>query len=144
MSDLWLKRPYDKATDENGCVYLALKSFAHSSYGKSRGAQVDGSDEERLYWKEHAPVILRCIEYGETEVLCDPDMPEVIWAFAITRGDTVHYAVIKRRFKAEADAMFRDLLGDRLDRECTYTHDFSGTGLHVPRNWRYNPYAVLP
>lgn len=139
----WVKRPYT-AADANGVIYIWLKSHAHSSFGRARGAQHDGTDEERAYWSEHRPVVLRCIEYGETVVLADTDCPEVIWAFACTRGDTVHYVAVKRRFKDEAEAMFRDLLGDRLDRAVTYTHDLTGTGLSVPRAWKFNPYAAAP
>ena len=136
----WIKRAYDPA-DEAGVLYLHLKSFAHSPFGRAQGAHIDGSDGERAYWKAHREVVLGLLASADTEVLCDPEEPSVFWAFAITRGDLVHYAVVKRRFRGESASMFRDLLGERLDRPCTYTHDFAGTGLTVPASWILNPYA---
>ncbi len=144
MSDLWRIRSYDEAIDINGVLYLYLKSFAHSSFGRARGAQVDGSDGERTYWAYHRKVFEHLLKSAETRVLCDPEEPSVIWAVATTSGeDVVHYCVVKRKFKEFAADMFRALLGDRLDRPCTYTHCLQGTGVLVPASWCLNPYRVL-
>lgn len=143
MSDPWVIRAYDPVTDENGVVYLWLKSFAHSSFGRVRGAHVDGSDGERAYWAAHKEIVLRLLSHAETKVLCDPEDPLVIWAFACAKGDVVHYAVVKRKFREFSGEMFRALLGDRFDRPCMYTHELSGTGLQVPSTWMLNPYAFM-
>ncbi len=143
MNETWTIRKYDQTTDENGAIYLYLKSFAHSSYGRARGAHVDGSDAERTYWEDHRGVMLHILKTADTTVICDPEEPSVIWAVASTRGDTVFYALVKRKFKEFAPEMFAALLGDRLERPCTYTHCLQGTGLVVPSSWRLNPYAVL-
>ena len=129
MADSWAIRPYDASLDESGVVYLWLKSFAHSSFGRATGAHVDGSDAERAYWASHREVVLKLLNCADTFVLCDPDSPGVIWAFACTSApDVVHYAVVKRKFKEFSTDMFRALLGDCLDKACTFTHDLSGTG----------------
>lgn len=142
MSD-WQIRPYDPETDEPAVVYLWLKSFAHSPFGKGRGAHVDGSEAERTYWAEHRLVVMHLLNEGTTKVLCDPEAPGVIWAFACRSGDVVHYAVVKRRFKEVAQEMFSALFGDLLEKPCKYTHDFFGTGFRVPSSWRLNPYEVI-
>lgn len=140
----WLLRTYDASTDENAVVYLWLKSFAHSPHGRSLGADLDGSDAERAYWAAHRLVVGGLLVKADTQVLCDPEAPGVIWAFACTKGnDVIHYAVVKRRFRGESAAMFSALLGDRFERPCTLTHDMIGTGLCVPSSWRLNPYAAF-
>lgn len=139
----WLIRPYDPETDESGVVYLWLKSFAHSPFGKGRGAHIDGSDAERTYWAEHRLVVLALLASADTAILCDPEAPGVIWAFATTKGTTVHYAVVKRRFKEQAGDMFSDLFGDLVDAPAFLTHDMAGTGFRVPTVWKNDAYRVL-
>ncbi len=145
MSDTpWIIRPYDPAIDTNGIVYIFLKSFAHSSFGRALGAHVDGSDAERAYWAQHKEVVLRLLEHADTRVLCDAEAPEVIWAFACTKEpNIVHYAVCKRRFRGQSGEFFQALLGDKFDKPCMYTHSTEGTGLQVPASWCYNPYAFM-
>lgn len=140
---MWKIRPYDPTIDENGIVYLWLKSFAHSPFGRSQGAHIDGSDGERAYWAKHREIVNRLLVHADTQVLVDAEEPAVIWAFACTKGDVVHYAVVKRKFREFTAEMVRDLLGDRLDRPCMYTHDLAGTGFQIPSTWHHNPYAFL-
>lgn len=139
----WLIRPYDAETDEAGVLYLWLKSFAHSPFGKGRGAHIDASEEERTYWAEHRLVVLSLLGSADTQVLCDPEAPGVIWAFACTKDNVVHYAVVKRHFKEHALEMFAALFGDRMEKHCHLTHDMLGTGFRVPMTWRLNQYKVL-
>ncbi len=144
MSELWTIRPYDAQLDEGGVVFLWLKSYAHSPFGRARGAHVDGSDAERAYWKEHREIVMRLLSKAETRILCDRDSPGVIWAFACVEPPSVfHYAVTKRKFKEFTDEMFRALLGSMVDGPAVYTHDPSGTGLRTPSRWTYNPSAVM-
>ena len=146
MTDPWIIRSYNPDIDENGIVFLWLKSFAHSGFGRAQGAHVDGSDAERAYWATHKEIVLRLLAHAETRVLCDAEEPAVIWAFACVKPgtpDVYHYAVVKRRFRDESEAMFRALLGGMLDKPALYTHDPAGTGLQVPRSWVHNPYAFL-
>ncbi len=140
----WVIRPYDPATDESGVVFLFLKSFAHSAFGRAQGAHIDGSDAERAYWKEHREVVMRLLAKADTQILCDKDARGVIWAFScVSPPGVFHYAVTKRKFKEFTDEFFRALLGDMLDKPAVYTHDPSGTGLRTPSRWTYNPYAVM-
>ncbi len=139
----WIVRPYNPARDEDGVVYLWIKSFAHSGFGRAQGAHIDGSDAERAYWAQHRPVVMKLLEHADTQVLCDPEDDGVIWAFACAKGPVVHYAVVKRKFRDFAGDMFKALLGDRYDTPCMYTHDLAGTGFQVPQKWTLNPYAFL-
>ncbi len=145
-ADPWLIRPYDPDLDEAGVVYLWLKAFAHSSYGRARGAHVDGSDQERAYWAEHRDVVLRLLKTCPTTILCDAEQPTVIWAFACRVGSVYHYGVIKRRFKEAAKDIYAALIGDLLDPAggpVVHSHCMQGSGLPTPSHWRLNPYAVL-
>lgn len=162
MSDLWVRRPYDSATDEDGVLYLWLKSYAHTRDLVEQGAHKDGSDAERRYWREHAPIVECILRSGiaATTVLCDPsrvhasaDGPPVIMAFACTSGDVVHYVSVKRQYAREGFGpdMLAELLGDLLTKPCTYSHDLvemrpvrdrrSGEmrvpcGVQIPSSWR--------
>jgi hypothetical protein len=136
--------------DEDGLVYLWLKSFAHSRFGKSRGAQIDASPAEQAYWREHREIVMRLLRTAETRLLIDPEDPGVFWAFACCSGDVVHYVLAKRRFHREgiSAAMFRDLLGERLKKAASYTHELvefkraevARAGLVVPSTWVFDPY----
>ncbi len=131
MTD-WTLRPYDAATDEDAVVYLWLKSFAHSRANVARGAHRDGTDAERAYWRRHVPIVEHLLRTATTTVLCDPERstvtpagPPVIWAFVCVSGDVVHYVSVKRQYARDGFGpdMLADLLGDRLGRVCSFTHD---------------------
>lgn len=144
---LWSKRAYDPRTDENALVYLWLKSFAHSSYGVAAGAHRDASTAELAYWARHRLVVMPLLESCTVEILCDPEDPNVIWAFAATKGNVVHYVCVKRTFHKEGVSadMVRDLLGDRLTRPCLCSHELPElrqAGLDWPTAWTLDPYAV--
>lgn len=164
MSD-WVKRAYDPRTDEDGVVYLWLKSYAHTESNKLRGAHKDHSTHERAYWAEHAPVVEALLRRSTTHVLCDPERvyaseagPPVFWAFACTEGDTVHYVSVKRRYAREGfgPEMVGDLLGDMLTRPCVTSHELvemgseipirhrgrvqPSSGVFIPKQWRHDPW----
>lgn len=162
MSD-WVKRDYDRRTDEDAVVYLWLKSYAHAKHNVAAGAHRDAGakDEthpERRYWRGHAPIVEKLLHYGETHVLCDPERcdgsngPPSILAFACVNGDVVHYVSVKRDYARAGFGpdMVRDLLGTRLARACTFTHELvemaaSQTrappcGVAVPVTWRPDPW----
>lgn len=145
----WVKRPFIREEDEAGVLYLWLKSYARSAYGRARSANLTHSTFEREYWAEQAPLVEALLQCADIEVVCDPDRvraseagPAVFWGFAATNGDTVHYVCVKRdavRAGIGAD-IARDLLGSRLERACGYTHELvemrpGGCGVTVPREW---------
>ncbi len=154
MTD-WIKRPYDPKTDEDGIVYLWLKSYAHARHNVERGANRDSSDAERRYWREHAPVVELLLKCAQTDVLCDPERvhasdagPPVILAFACYSDDAVHYVSVKRQYaRAGFGAeMVRELLGDRLTKSMGFTHELvemtpkrrdaaPAVGVAVPDRW---------
>jgi hypothetical protein len=161
----WAKRAY-APSDEDACVYLWLKSYAHSSYGKARGAHRQFTDAERAYWAEQAPIVESLIRHATVEIICDPDEPNVIWAFVAfspakeKRDDVVHMIVVKRSvvkagFAAE---IVGDLLGSLASKPCAMTHEIPDfrprknaatgklepgpCGLWLPRGW-YNDHTWL-
>jgi hypothetical protein len=138
-------RPY---TDEDNdfVVYSWLKSYAHSAYGISRGAHEDRSPEELAYWAEQKPVVEALLRGCSVVVACDVGAPHVIWGWACTSDDVVHYVLCKRKVH-DVDGLsaqvYRALLGDRLERAVPMTHelvDFRRAGLRaggvmLPRSW---------
>lgn len=163
MTQPWVKR---RATseDEDGLVYLWLKSYAHSPENIIRGAHKDHSPAEIAYWAEHAPIVEALIRSATTEVLCDPQRvhatsagPAQIYAFACTTGDVVHWVGVKRKYARDPELkdlcvdMVRDLLGERLERACTYSHELvemgwpnkpGKCGTAIPRGWRLDRWWV--
>lgn len=139
----WLVRPYE-AGDEDACVYLWLKSYAHSRYGTQLGAHIDASPAERRYWDEHQPLVLSLLRNEDSRVVCDPSRPNVILGFACTSGaDLVHYVVVKRSaVKAGfGRELVAELLGDRLKRRCYTTFEQTElrrdqSGVSLPEEWR--------
>lgn len=135
----WLKRPYEPS-DQAGVLYVWLKSFAHSRYGRVRGAEMTHTPAETRYWAEQAPVVEWLLANATTEVACDPERPEIIWAFACTSAPkTVHYFAVKRSVIEEVDAVFaadmlRDLLGAALGETRGMTHElpWRESGLPMP------------
>lgn len=148
MSDEWTKRAYIPEQDLDALVYLWCKSYAHSPYGIARGAHLTHTPQELAYWDEQEPVVKRLLATADVAVVCDPERvhrssagPAVIWAFAATSGDVVHYVCVKRKIAPILGAdIVRDLLGSRLERACGFTHDLvemrnGACGVRLPRNW---------
>lgn len=152
----WTIRPATTG-DEGGLLYLWLRSFAHSRYGRKRGAHEEKSQAARDYWEERRPTVLRLLREETTQIICDPECQEIIWAFACTspagtlaKEDAVHYICAKRKFHAEgfANEMFRALLGNRLEKPCRWTHELvefkklQGSGLSIPESWFEDIYIL--
>ncbi|MES2359982.1 MAG: hypothetical protein V4529_16705, partial [Gemmatimonadota bacterium] len=170
-SDEWVKRPY-APEDEDGIVYLWTASYSRGIEGEERGAHVrqvpiresSGSayvrEKTRELWAEQAPLVERLLSapWATTEVICDPERvyasaagPAVIWGFACTSGDVVHYVSVKRDVVRAGFGpdIVRELLGDRLDRACTFTHELvemrtGSCGVKLPRNWSWEWNLWLP
>lgn len=161
----WLKRPYIAAEDEGAIVPLWCKSYMRSCEGVDRGAHKpllrgdEGAQSPavraavRTMWAEQAPLVeaLLAAPWATTEVVCDPERPvttaegpAVIWGFACTSGDVVHYVCVKRNIAKELGAdIVRDLLGDRLERPCSFTHELvemrtGACGVRLPRSWGWD------
>lgn len=157
MSELWVKRAA-VPEDEGALVYLWLKGYAHARENVTRGANRDHSEAERTYWREHAPIVEALLRSQTVEVLCHPERvhassagPAQIFGFACTTGDVVHWVCIKRKYARDAMLrdlcadMVRDLLGDRLERPCAYTHELvemrrhpvrpAPCGVALPASW---------
>lgn len=151
MSDWTLRK--GEPSDEGGLLFIWLRSFAHSRFGKRSGAQDDKSQNARDYWERHRPIVLHLLRSARVDVICDPSAPEIIWAFCCSEGDVIHYLSAKRKFHQEkfsAD-MFRFLLGDRLKRACRTSHELvefkrqevQASGLFIPETWTEDPYCLL-
>lgn len=160
----WKKRAYLPEEDETALVSLWCTSYLRSAEGVARGAYIptkradEQSRDERVrsavraMWAEQAPLVEVLLRTTDVTVVCDPDRvrttdagPAVIWGFAATSGDVVHYVCVKRSTVQAGlgPDIVRDLLGDRLDRKCRYTHELvemvSGQcGVRLPAEWRWD------
>ncbi len=162
-------RPYTD-DDRDFVVSSWLFSFARSSYGMSCGAHVASAlpghtrRPERpawdRFWAEHEPIVRDLVLRSEVHIACDPEAPHVVWGWACTTDDTVHYVLAKRSVhQASAEEtnipgvyrvttglsgdIYKALLGDRLRRACGYTHELvdmrrrelKAQGVTLPRGW---------
>jgi len=163
VSAEWTKRAYLPEEDETALVSLWCTSYLRSAEGVARGAYIptkradeQARDEKvrsavRAMWAEQAPLVEQLLRSTDVEVVCDPGRvrtteagPAVIWGFAATNGDVVHYVCVKRSVPdfMKADIV-RDLLGTRLDRKCRYTHELvemvtGQCGVRLPAEWRWD------
>ncbi len=163
MSTDWLKRA-SLPEDEDALVFLWCTSYMRSLEGEERGAYLRHGSESnqkavpevrearRELWAEQAPLVEVLLAKCTVEVVCDPerpvagpDGPAVLWGFACTSGDVVHYVCVKRNVvKAGFGAdIVRDLLGSRLQRPCWFTHDLvemrtGACGVRLPGLWGWD------
>lgn len=164
----WVKRKYEPAEDADALVFLWCRSYHRSREGIARGAYVPSSRfrgtltqseihrqrlAQRALWNEQAPLVEWILANADVEVVCDPTRvrasdagPSVIWGFAATDGDVVHYVLVKRdiAIAGYGPDIVRDLLGDRLGRACRYTHELvelrgHASGVEQPRSWTFDP-----
>jgi hypothetical protein len=164
----FLLRPYTDE-DEDFVVSSWIYSYARSRYGVVSGAHIPQAmpgytkrPEESdwgPFWLEQRGVVMGLIKQADVQIAYDEAKPDVIWGWACTSGDTVHYVLVKRsvhRASAEVDDrgiarvttglsgdIYRALLGDRLKRACGYTHELVDMrrrelrvqGVTVPEAW---------
>lgn len=167
MTDFAL-RPYT-AEDEDFVVSSWIYSYARSQYGVVNGAHIPQAvpgytkrpkeEDWGAFWVEQQPIVTGLVARADVQVACDAEAPGVIWGWACTTGDVVHYVLAKRsvhRASADRDErgvwrvttgisgdIYRALLGDRLRRTCGYTHELVDMrraelrtqGIAMPRNW---------
>ena len=161
-------RPYT-ADDEDFVVSSWIYSYARSRYGVVSGAHIPQAlpgytkrpteKDWGAFWCEQQPIVCGLIARADVQIACDAGAPNVIWGWACTTGDTVHYVLAKRsvhRASAENDGrgiwrvstglsgdIYRALLGERLKRACGYTHELvdmrrrelRAQGVTVPESW---------
>ena len=161
-------RPF-AAEDEDFVVSSWIYSYARSRYGVVSGAHIPQAvpgytrrpkeADWGAFWTEQQPIVCELIASAEVQIACDPAEPGVIWGWACTSGDTVHYVLAKRsvhRASAERDErgiwrvttgisgeIYRALLGERLQRACGYTYELvdmrrqelRAQGVTVPASW---------
>lgn len=149
VSAEWVIRP-SLPDDESCLVSTWLKGYAHADEVRDRfpGASQDGSQDHIRFWRVYQPIVEALLRgAADVQVICDParatyepDSPAVIWAWACTSPDAVHWVCVKRSAaKAGLAAdMVRDLLGDRVTRDQRTTFelvDMTRT-VKVPKIWK--------
>ena len=149
----WKIRAAD-AGDEDGLVFHWLKSFAHSQYGRARGADVDRSPAELAYWEQHRHLVMSLLRSCDVSLVVDPAAPYVFWAMLCAEENRVHYILAKRIWHnadrddgtTEVASMFRALLGPRLETAQSVSHELPElrrAGMRMPLAWRLDPYAAF-
>ncbi len=162
----WIKRAFIPDEDQDVVVSQWCNSYLRSREGIDRGAfHPHGKAEDAIrdddvresslaMWAEQEPLVraLLVSPWVTVEVVCDPERPRrsdagpaVVWAFAATSGDyVVHYVSVKRKIaKILGGDIVRDLLGNRLEHPCSFTHELvemrSGAcGLRMPASWGWD------
>lgn len=174
MSD-WLQRPFMDA-DEDPLIYLLGVSYTRSRAGQRAGASRaggsrDGESErpsapdhdaiakQKSFLEAHRPIWQWLFKHADVSLVCDPEMPSIIWGWLITTShDVVHAVGCKRSFTdrkaGEAPLsidLVKELLGDRLDRFQVCSLELpqmrqkgSGSiGLDRGRSWSLDPTWLL-
>ncbi len=146
MTDWQLRDAH--AGDIEGVANLWLEGYFRSHYG--RQFQFDGG--RAVYESRHRPRVEAAIARATTRIICDPEAPGVIWAFAVTEPCVVHWVMAKRRIhRTETSAdMFRDLLGPMLRERCVMTSELVEfrrlevvkQGLRLPEQWILDEHAL--
>jgi ATP sulfurylase len=105
-----------------------------------------------IYYEKHHAVVMNLLAVSNTVVLCDPESPNVVYAyvvFDILPGDilVLHYAYVKQSFRRMH--LMRTLVKEILEAEKPIiifaTHD---TG-HISHDWMrrhdvtYDPYRMF-
>lgn len=133
--------------DENVIVYMWLKSYANSAYGKACGADVQNTPNEMAYWMRHRVVVLDALEACGARVLCDPNNESSIWAWAcVDPGElVVHYVSVKRSMAklGLVREAWDALVGDLVSEPCRLTHELAefrskpwrAEGMRLPATW---------
>ena len=137
---LWLQR-LATSDDTHGIVAHWLEQMWDSTYGGRFHFQ--GGKREML--SRNRPRLLDAMARSSTRLLCDPQAPEVFWAFAVVQRDMVHGVLVKRRFATEAASMLRDLLADDLGARrffSTEMVELKACGIGVPAQWVMDPYGL--
>jgi len=135
----WTKRAA-LPMDEDFVVSTFLISYNRSREGYARGGQGTKAEQD-AFWTLHRPTIELLLEDGHVEVISDVEDPRIIYAWAATTGDVVHACIVKRTYERidpeGAREMVVELLGDRLQRACGYTHELVNLRLlgMLPREW---------
>lgn len=131
----WAKRPYEP-TDENVVVWTWLKTFADTRLGSG----IDALGHQR-YWDNHRTIVMGLLKRATTEVIVDPDAPDVVWAFATTSPGCVHYVAVKNAFKQWRAEMVAHLLGDMPLQRLAYSHVMPHLQ-PMPNRWTFDPYCL--
>jgi len=147
MVEAMTVRPYDRETDENAVVYMWLKSYAQSQYGRDRKADKANTPGELAYWVTHRDVVLRLLEEHGARVVCDPDDTTTIWGWACVDPVelAVHYVSIKRQAAklGFVPEIWEALVGDLVGEPCVVTHElvemksdpWRKAGITMPAQW---------
>lgn len=166
-SEEWIKRAFIAEEDQDVVVSQWCNSYLRSREGVARGAFIphgisaeeqkrdaDIRESSLALWADQEPLVRAMFVSPKVtvEVICDPERPRrseagpaVVWAFAATSGDyVVHYVSVKRKIAPLLGAdLVRDLLGERLNRPCSFTHELvemrnGSCGLRMPPNWSWD------
>jgi hypothetical protein len=114
--------------DTGAAVHLWLDGYRNSRFGRAvcprlRDPSEDGTSRGAFFELEGDRVTWH-LARGDVTFLVDDVDDEVIYGMAVTTGDYVHYAMVKRYLTNDekADGLLM-LLGDRLARAVPYTSD---------------------
>lgn len=161
MTD-WTIRHYDER-DAPGIRYLWIIAYSTTPQGRVMSA-LHGISAAEAMWREHRPIVDRLMAHSS--IICDPERPEVIWAFACTERlypqvpnggqetaiempfPVLHMAVVKSKFVEYRVEMLNALIGDLRGRKVRYTHvipdvtkAWGGNGMGgMPEAWTFDPY----
>jgi GNAT superfamily N-acetyltransferase len=118
-----------------------LSSWIRSYAGKSREAR-DYTDRG-AFARDYSPVVQALVARSRVLIAALTEEPDIIVGWAAVEGETLHYVLVKPRWRQLGVA--RWLLADFAALPVAYTHTTSDSmRCPVPETWTYRRYRIWP
>lgn len=116
---------------------FVLASWLRSYAGKGE----ESYDDARAFYADYAPVVLALMARSTVVVACLPEEPSAIVGWYAVEGETLHYVLVKPRWRRLGVA--RWLLEDFAGLTLAYTHRTSDARrCPIPSAWEFRRWHV--
>ena len=123
--------------------HLVLSSWLRSYAGRSLDARDYTGEARGAFSVDYVPVIRALLGRSRVIVACLTDEPDAIVGWMAWEADTLHYVLVKPRWRQLGIA--RWMLADFAEMPVVFTHR-TGDALRcpVPKGWVYRRWLIWP
>ncbi len=122
---------------------LVINSWVRSYSERSPEARDYTGAALGLFGRDYTRVVLGLIERSKVIVACLAEEPDAAVAWMVWEGETLHYVLVKRRWRRLGVA--RWMLQDFSEMPVVYTHRTrDAMRCRVPRGWIYRRWLIWP
>jgi len=123
--------------------HLVLSSWLRSYAGRSLDARDYTGDARGTFSSDYVPVVRSLLERSRVVVACLADEPDAIVGWMAWEGETLHYLLVKPRWRRLGVA--RMMLADFAELPVVYTHATSDSRrCPVPKAWTFRRWLIWP